>query len=255
MRRFKRFTRRATNSRFRSRGTHAVTRPKRWEIGQFYIEQTMNPPNGSNAEQLTMLHIASISQSLLNATANTSESRLGTLLAQSKRALEVGGIVYDWGCYQLNDANANTSRTEGQLTWQHGLCTDKHVATAGSPITPNAILDWSPLQSTFPTRILSTSTAFDDNNEAQQPTRIHFTKTWMMNAGIREVANDVEGVLYVPDGQILQQNFGTVNRRLKLRLDDDQGLYAYFGVLTGAGFSNASSFLVWLGGRIYYRYT
>lgn len=231
--------------------THLVTRTKRWESSALFIDQISTVPGASGTETLQYFHLASIALSLGNA-ASGAEARVGQTLAQMQRSIEIGGVVYDWGFYWRSELSNQASRPDASFNCFHALLSDRLINDGGNN-TPASIGSWAPWTPGFPMSILSSSTPPEATDPNNAPTRIHFQKCfWSSNASRR--FTPAEDLLYVPDDQHLNQNFGTVNRRLKLRLDDEQGLFAVLGVRNGPENTIASQFNFWLHGKIYYRF-
>lgn len=250
------------NFRFRRVGTHQVTRTRRWEIGQFFIDDFLTLPAGSGSQTLEFFHLASITASLTtHGAAMDPEERVGNVLANMQRRLEIGGLVFDWGWHM----NAGIEGDESSTNMNHG---DVHCSTylltdrlAIDPTTldafPVAVEAWDPFANMFPTAFLGTATPVIDSGQQLMPTRIHWHKSHMMKLQPFQVVGQVEGALYVPNGQQLERQFSTVNKRLRLSLSDEQGLYFACATRNAPSFTidtNQRSLHRWFKGHLFYRF-
>jgi len=260
-RRFNRSGGRSFNpsSRFRRRRPlgRTVTRP-RLEMGTFFIEDTVTIPNSSAAETLQYFHLASIATSLGSATSGDA-SRVGTVLAGMQRRLVIHGLVMDWGIEHQGviEGGPGPLREDGMVNCVSGLLVDRQVIDSGIPV-PASVATWDPWTTTFPTALLSSSTPLDVGEPVNGPTRILFRKNTVQSLIGQQVINQDEGALYVPDDQMLNRQFSTFNKRLRLSLDDEQGLYFFFGTRNSPTFALSASdgrvLRRWLAGTIYYRF-
>lgn len=261
------FKRRTTRGSFRSRrfsgrrgSTHIVTRPRKWEMATMFARTEFNPPNLGQTSQQIYIHLASIADSLANFTSPSDEQRFGTVLSSMQRAIEVGGVVYDWG-YQIMSAFDGDILIAGappasKMYCAHHLITDRYAVSSGI-VVPASLGSWNPFDVMWPMQILGTSSPVQQRNQVELPTRIHFQKTFDVSFGGRPVSNDEGNILYIPDSQALRQNFGTVNRKLRLRLSDEQGLFAHWSLQTDPAWEFGTvtpTIVFWLRGQLYYRY-
>lgn len=239
------------------RGLRRATSPQRWERADFFIEDYQSLPGGSAAEQLQMFHLGSISQSLVNDVANPT---LALAVASMQRRFEVGGIVFDYGHEQEAPIDATVDKRNGNFWIMTGLCVDK-LATFDQDglVAPNAIAAWSPWTSQFPVAIVRTTSPSpaQDTRENSAPQRVLWSRTRYHSGGIRQVDNQQEGSLYVPDEQLLAAREGAVNRRLRLSLDDEQALFFFIATRNCASFELGTSARVihhWARGALYFRF-
>jgi len=260
---FRRGFRRASRSSFRSkprsRGTHVVTKPRRWSVCQLHTVQSFQQPNTPNALTVRMIHLASIEMALNNTSSTSTEQRVGGVLQAIERKLEIGGIVFDYGLVPTGTVDAEWVLEGNEVHSAMHLVTDRLVLSSGSSgVLPAALPSWNPFVATFPMGTLQASTPTLDSREATQPTRIHWQKHDLIELGPRNIINDLEGVLYVPNEQKVRTRSGTVNRRLKLRLDDEQGLFLCLSLLNPNSFvmqPSSLTFQWWFRGLLYYRYS
>lgn len=229
--------------------------PQRWEVSDFLLTQLATLPTGQSSEQLLMLHIASITQSM----AQDSSTVLGTTLSGMTRKLMIGGIVFDFGTEVAGQMPnvADTPILAGDVFVNAELCLDQIVTPSASTFFPNAIQGYSPFTSDFPTQIITATTPNPQSREAFRPLRSLWSKRYMKRIAGR-AAVPAESLLTIPNEQLLAGRYGTVNRRLRLILDDHQGLYFCFATFNASGFdvptSNHRQLRHWVTGRLYWRY-
>jgi len=255
-RRFSNFRRRGASSNFRSRRPRLRTPgSRRWEVSDFFVSSAAQWPTGNSTEQLLMLHLASIPMSLQN---DVSPNVAGVALGAMTRKLLIGGIVMDYGWEFLGDLDGLDTATQGQAFMETGICSDT-INFLGSAKGPNAINAWSPWQSGFPTAVLNAATTPALSvQEGDRPLHIHWRKKEATNFAARIIDNPQAETLYIPSQQPVRTRGGTVNRRLKLVLDDQQGLFVYFATLNSTTFSAIASSTLglnrWAGGSLFWRY-
>lgn len=247
------FKRPFTRARFRSRPrTKMATRPRQ-NASDFFVALTSDHPDGSAALQISMLHIASMALSFNSN--NTSE-----ILKHTLRNITIGGIVFDWGVefpsIAGDAAEGDEALLENMASWYNvGLCYDRMAFEFGAgTFVPSAIGIWQPFFSDFPTNTAGSGITVEETSEAR-PTRVLWNKTLVKNFAMAKVLNPESGELYVPPYQRLASNQGTVNRRLRLRLDEDHGLFFYIATLNEGGFAVDPLALfrtVWFKGTLYY---
>lgn len=247
-------------SSFRSRGrTHVVTKPRRWSIAQINSVQTFQQTATSLGFSLRMVHIASIAQSLSQFSSTSSEQRVGGVLSALERKLEIGGIVFDWGIIPTGPIQPGATPEQASVDMATYLVTDRVVddTITGQP-HPASIVSWQPFFASFPMAALQSSTPTLESRESNQPTRIHWQRHDHLELGARSFVGS-ESVLYVPNEQKVRVYRGVVNRRLRLRLDDGQGLYFALGLQNpvdiGPMVALNYNMQWWFRGSLYYRYS
>lgn len=257
----RRFTRRfrgRTSLRFRPR-TRVVTPPRKWEVGLIAADDTTAVDNSSDARTAVYTHIASIGMSLGNETGSSDTGRVGTTIASMQRYIEIGGLVFDWDVSQSGLIDGGAPLADDGIFWcTTQLLTDNLAEDSGTGLTfPASLPSYDPDRTTFPMAILSGSSPAPEQRQVRLPTRIHWSKTRSFYATGMPVVNVGEGELTTPWGQRVTSQPATVNRRLRVRLDDQQALFFawFFRTNTSPDFaSNAGLVRRWLRGQIYYRY-
>lgn len=259
---FRRFTRSRSGfgrSNFsRSRRRPSLRRPgdRRWEKTQFLLGSSPegNTPAGSLTEQFQMFHIASIASSLSQTTTATPA---GIALGAMQRNLLIGGIEFDWGIEFLGP-RIQEGVDPADLVQHHqvGLCSDEIVFDGVSADVPRALFaNWTPFANAFPVAALTTTTPSLDSFEPTRPLHIHWKNTHVHNYGSLLLA--VSEDLQVPLQQPVLTRRGHVSKRLKLVLNDSQGLYFYWALINTDGFAadaDARGAFVWFCGTLFWRY-
>lgn len=255
--RFNRFPRRRmAMGRSRFRRLRDPQRTKGLEHGQFFIEEALTLPTGSAAETSIYTHLGSIPFSVGQATGASPEQRVGQVMQSQARYMQINGIVMDWGIKTYN-RQGDVIGDDGDFYSSVMLLTDRvDYNTADSP-TPASVGSYSPFDNYWPTTVLSTTEPSITNRQPTQPTRIHWQKTQIHSLAPGRIGTDEEGVLYSFPDQGVTFRGGTLNRRLRIRLDDNHAFFlAWF-------FRNNPNFLVtddsrnikrWARGHIYYRW-
>jgi len=242
------------SSRFRRGGLKPARAPVRYNAADFFQAITTDHPTGSATMQLTFLHLASLTQSYTTTAEITSQH-----LQSSIKTIDIGGVVFDWGiefpATGGDGADGTLSAFENMSTWYNvGLCYDRmnFDQTAGG-FLPAAIQGWEPFFSDFP---VSGAVADINQWEAQRPTRVLWNKTMYMNFGAPIIVNPSAGDLHVPQYQHIAPRFGTVNKRCRVRLNQDFGLFLYVATINEGNFSTDLLTLfrtVWAKGTLYWK--
>jgi len=258
---FRRFTpqrfTRGRNSSFRSR-RGALRKPgdRRWEKSQFLLQQNVEDPAGASSSQMLAFHIASIAISLQQ---EGSAVPAGVALGSMTRKLLIGGIEFDWSFRNVSDdiASNSASMVETQNFHQFGLCSDELSVESGQPMTPNFIAaGWNPFLSQFPISALTASTPSTLAFDPQRPKHIHWKNTQENFNGVQSLTVS-EDLQLVQTGQSVYFPRGHVSKRLRLVLDDNQGLFFYFATQNTNAYAlsqNQRLFSVWACGTLFWRY-
>jgi len=242
---FRRKTRsRAFSFRGARRGpiTRVPTRPKLWNRANFFFDTSITVANTSdnctNSAVLLARHL------------NLGElSAPGRGYTDQVKWLEIGGVVFDWGIRREALYDVGTGSSLG-VTQGLTLLSDRLDAT-GAPITA-ATAQWHRPQP--PVAQVSASVPAATAENADFPTKIHYRK-WERKPHYAVSVNAVEGDLVAPEGQYLDFRNATVNKRLKIRLAADQGLFLVGSIVTGPSYAAGGSlgWSYWAQGQIYYR--
>lgn len=236
-----------------SRGRLRTPGQKRWEATDFFVSSVVTWPSLGGDTSLLMMHLASIQMSWQGA-AGTPEP-VGVAMGATIRKLQVGGVVFDYGVdFNNSDVENQVVPSLAYALFETGLCTDKLSASV-SGINPNAIQSWNPFASQFPTSELGATTPGPVTQESIRPVRIHHRKKESVQFATKRIT--VSEDLQVVPRQFVDTRRGTVNKRLKLVLDDDHGLFFYFATLNSGGFDAAETgpVSVWFGGTLFWRFS
>lgn len=260
-RRYSSSRRRFANRSSRSRGRMSnPARAGKWEASNFAVETLVSLPDVSAETVKSYIHLASINMSLASA---SDPNNVGTALASMTRKMLIGGVVFDHGVDLLGPqvvSVADRDAIAASLGITQMLVTDRLVVQQSAQ-APNSITSWDPYQTEFPTaRIFGNTTPVFDRSDAIRPTRIHFQRSELVNIGQRALELDTAEPprLQIPGSQYVRIRNPTVNKRLKLVLDDELALFlctfyhAYPGwTITGEDFREARG---WFRGTLYWRY-
>lgn len=259
MMRSKGFTKRGANfrSRFRRSNLRRPVMTAKWEVGRFYFDNTRTMVTGSASETLQYFHIASIATSFGSAI-GVEEARVGAVLAGLNRSLEIGGIVFDVDHLHRGDVQGDLAPGEATYDMHLSLVVDNldRVVPDG-PSFPTSLDTYSPWLSSFPTAALTTAAPVDRSEPITRPVRTYWERNVPIDLRPKIVLNDLGDTLYVPQNQRLNSTHYLVNRRLKLRLDENQGLFLIEGTRNSANFNlGVSSRIITTKcvGKLYYRY-
>lgn len=258
--RFKRFTARGRSSHsFRRRGLRPSRDAKGLKLqrADFFFEGLGSLPTGSASEQTTYFNICNSNLAL-----NTGSGMEGEQLARAVntmiRRIDINGIVFDYGWEWNGEISGNNTRALGYHYAMWGLCLDRCISDISGNVVPAALeANWSPWLSTFPVAALSATVPAEETEEIRQPLRVLWSKTNWRSNGVRQVLDQEEGALYVPDEQRLSPTTGTFNRRLRVALDDSQGLFIIHSTRNSPSSTlsgTARLFVRWIRGTLYYRF-
>jgi len=245
---------RSSSFRFRRGALKNARSPGRYNSADMFQAIVTDHPTGSATEQLTMIHLASISQSYQTVGETTSRQ-----LNSSLKSVDIGGVVFDWGvefpATGGDGADGTLSAFENMQTWYYvGLCYDRMgFDTGAGGFLPQCVQGWRPFFSDFP---ISPTTSGVQDQEAARPTRVLWSKTMFHNFGAPVIVNPSAGDLHVPQYQHIAPRYGTINKRCRVRLNQDFGLFFFVATLNEGGFSTDLLTLfrtIWLKGTLYWK--
>jgi len=251
------FRRSGGSSRFAGRRRSNLRRPgpHKWQVSDFFVSSVAAWPSGSLSESSLVLHLASPTISLNQGAAGDDTAPVGRVLSSMARKMLIGGIVFDWGWDFTGFIDGDAATFEG-FAWT-GLVSDRLVTDVGTDnFFPNHISLWSPFTSDFPTAALAAGTPLNASEDANRPSHIHWRQCFSTQFGTRPVEPPGEGVLHVPLQQPVRTQRGTVNKRLRLVLDDQNGLFLHFHTLNQLNFAVSSgglSLVRWAQGQLYWK--
>jgi len=238
---------RSFSSRRRFGGARLRT-PKdsgRWESGDFHLIFEIEPSQPNNFDNL-YVHVASNRFSI----GGDNTESFPRAMANMARKLEIGGIVFDWGIEKQNNRFLipEEGNERSALWWQTTVLTDR-LDAAGNPAS---LSNSAPLISTTPVTLSTNTTS--DQAEQLRPTRIHWRRTEYVDNTVTNLSGDENGVAF-PGGIRIRDQRRTESLRLKLRLDDDQGLFFRLSTRTSGFFppDSPNKYWWWANGIIFYR--
>lgn len=243
-----------TNSRFRSpprrfkrRSTlnwQKADKPRKWQAANMFGAFTLTVPNTSAITSNNATLIAGTKQM-----GNVSVTGQGFNTVEMIRRIEIGGVVLSCGMIRTTllqgDLNVGVNMHYKQVT----LCVDRLTA-AGAPVAA-ATVPWHLGQ------IPAVSGSFSDGSQEDVdfPTRVLFRRTepGMMWENFDET--DASLGIAFGDGSQVRPAAIHLNKRLRLPLDDEHGLFLCFSVLNPADYAGGVSvgYRCWFSGTIYYR--
>lgn len=240
----RRFQPRRSFRRFRKGGTHRPRTGIRWQRANFMTFTVLTVNNVSDQTFNTAI--------LMARTMNLGDITTGTgrSTADLVRGIEIGGVVLDYGIKDQSSYIAGSSTAALQLLNTFMLCSDR-LDSFGSP---NAAASMQLGRTQPPMVQVSAANPSALAEDVDFPLQIHWRKTEEILHTATPVSG--EGVdLFGLDGQQVQTRRGTLNKRLRLFLDDYHGLFFVFSGTTGPAYASGFTrvFDVWVAGSIYYR--
>jgi len=234
---------RLVRRRFGSR-LRPSTEPRRWEVGHFFL--SINNVTDQGTPNATIVTAMGQIGGRIGVTGTTQ----GRALENSTRYLEIGGIVFRYRIRlsaQLVDEVVPTENSElvNQIDWRLLLCSDR-LDAAG---VPASIPDWFNVT----TPIAAASALTQEDEDTQYPTRIH----WQGYHGTAVSNRQGNGTGSVgPIDYTTDNRTGGGNLRLRLRLDDEHGLFWHFAQRS-VGLNNSENIFAGVAnitGVMYYRF-
>lgn len=231
-------------------------RTKGLEMATFFFEDTVTLENSSNTTLSIYTVLASMPMSLGNASSSP-ENRVGTVLQSMNRYIQINGVVYDYG--------VSESFLDGEQTPEfsdywfcHQLFTDRVEYNASDVAFPATIGSYDPFDTNFPVANLTTTSPEFNQRQGVQPTRVHLSRTRHRKAAANLITDTTEGALYYPAHQQVDIREPTVNKRLRIRVDDNHGLFFgwFFRTSTSWAIPDVSDRFLkrWARGQIYFRF-
>lgn len=235
-----------SSSRFRrprATGNSRKTRPTQiYEWSEFHTDNEDILPDSPGVTTLIFTQLATTS------TLGDPGTPDGRALGAALRHLDIGGLVFDYEVSVANgpEEDALASLIEGKMYCMVGLVVDR-LDGSGQPASVGS---WDPFDNSIP---VTDPGSISPVRDFLRPQRLLWQRTICWDYLTRTFSGEA---LNVPNDQRVAIRNPTVNKRLRLRLEDDLGLYfirAYRpSSAFGIGFIPLSDF--WIRGSIYYRY-
>lgn len=233
-----------------SRGPIArvATRPKIYNRANFFTVTTHVLNNGNPDFSTVNTAIMLARHSNLMDTA----SGTGRGYADQVRWIDIGGVVMNYGMNRRSgwESQAQTA-FDDQAVWNGVTLLTDRLDAGGAPVTA-ATTQWCDSQP--PVAQVSASQPELTAQNQDFPTKIHFRKWWRDFYMAQEIVTNAEPLVGV-HGQRVQLDHPTLNKKLRLRLGAEDGLFFQFSSIQGPGFEPATQVIydVWVQGQIYYR--
>lgn len=240
-------TRSGYRSKFRRSGLRYAREPSRWEVCNLVFQ------NGSFVTASANTFTGVVAMAMVFDRLGDQADGQGRAITNAVRALEIGGVVLSWRIFMESSPIANfnaqgTGPSVNQFDHRVLICSDR-VDNAGNP---NSVPDW--FAPGIPLTSVSTTTPAANADDIEFPLRIHHQ--WHRGHNNETYTSEsVSGGF--PQTQFTEQLRGSCNLRLRLRLQDDTGLFFHFAtrildaeVAAPAGWA----FAVHVVGTMYYRF-
>lgn len=254
----RRFTKRATNFRsFRRRGSssgprlHLPTRPKIWQRANFFLGTALIFNDEQGVDPINFV----FELALIHDRVGDSTTGIGRAQSEMWKYCDVGGIVMDYWVHApvINQENGELIEDDSEYFSQLLLCVDR----LGADAAPVAI-DCNWFNNTMP---ITTALAQEAQDQDEVfPTRVLWRTaqwhgaSWVPHALAGGLPTTNVGSL---DTQQVSMGHGRINKRLKLRLDDEHELNLHFtakaNTTTAAGVTRDVRFRAV--GSLYYRFS
>lgn len=246
-RRFRNFKRPFGRSRFRSRMKEAKA-PQKWEWSNFHTNTLEQMPAFGDTLVVRWTRLAS-TRALGDMTPGT-----GLAINEALRSMDIGGIVMDWDCRKVSDVSYEGDGLEGRLFTFNALIVER-LDTGGGPVS---VATFDPFLNGVPVATVSAAgaTPVSPTGDQQKPLRILWQRRQCLEMNPRSLTNTNENTLYFEDDTHVVLPKQTLNKKLRLRLDDTVGLFHVAAYKTAVNWVPGvviPQVNTWFGGTIYYR--
>lgn len=217
--------------------------PQRWEVGHFFFGNIINITDTGTPNATIVTSFAQIPGHFGDNTAQ------GRTLDNAARWLEIGGVVFRYEV--LFNANFpggmedQDAELQDLVTWRVLLCSDR-LDSVGQP---TSIPNW--FNNTTPIIAAGANAAEDLDNV--YPTRIHWQNFHTTSATLR--AGSSTSAVGLQSTKVDSRR-GSGNLRLRLRLDDQHGLFWHFAQAHSSPSDSENVYVgsLLLTGTVYYRF-
>lgn len=204
------------------------TRNPAWQMATFFFEDFLTSESG-NLQNLS-IELARIDEHLGDSSA------MGVVMTNIARSIDISMIVWN-AIYMIDIYTAVSDSREQNYVW-HGLAVDRLDQTG----TPTGLTLYNPFINSTPVTTLLASAPQDE----ETPTRLLWSTVAALPVG---ALNETDNNTSIDNPQ---QRDGRHRLPVKLRIDDEHGLYYQFSYFN-ANTSASSRLRVILQGQYYYR--
>lgn len=227
----------------RGRSTNRrVHAPRKFSRANFYFSGTLAVANLSDNCTNTAV--------LLARTLNLGEANgPGRAFADQVRGLEIGGVVLDYDMHEEGAILADLGPAALESYQGFTLMSDR-LDTTGALVS--GAVQWQRVQPPIAQTAAGTPGATAE--DVDFPMQIHWRRWMPVENDVRLLANAGSG-LFAVDGQFVRTRRETLNKKLRLFLDDWHGLFFQFSIITGPSYAvgGVRNYRLFLQGQLYYR--
>jgi len=219
---------------------------RRYERGNIWLEQDITIQNTSDNTTNVAVELASVFNSV-DVSIPEGRARMSAM-----KGIEVGGLVLDIG-FEIGSVSIDLTASDVQnALWMTTYLVSDRVANNSAPVCA-AGYDYYEPSVPF---LDPTGSSSGQTEDFDMPTQIHWMQTSRMDFTQILLTDPVEGALHaVNDQRVHARRDAKLNKKLRLFLDDQHGLYLVFSLHTGAAWAIGVTYGVkaWLHGSVYWR--
>lgn len=176
----------------------------------------------------------------------------GVVMASMVRSIDISSIVFDYGYIQPFSvfSVAFDPLTDRQLFLHTMLCVDR----LGPGGVPDAVATVEPFETQSIVSAVGGGIPATTTLEQGWPSRVLWREHDYRNQGIITITDTSDDLYTLTNQAVYRERSGRVHKRLRLRLDDEHGLYLVASACNGtAGALDGTPIEFWAGGCIYYK--
>jgi len=234
-------------NRFRRAGLRIPKEPARWEVCN------LNFAAGTFTDAATPTFTGVVAMAMIYDRFGDQANGQGRALSNAVRSLEIGGVVLSWRIFMETSTFSEPfpvflGSSVNQVDHRVLICSDR-ISNAG---TPNSVPNWFAAGTPLASVSATTPTALSE--DTQYPLRIHHQ--WHRGYNDETYAAESISGSY-PQTHFTEQLRGSCNLRLRLRLQDDHGLFFHFATQRLDSSEPAPAFTAYacnVVGTMYYRF-
>jgi len=250
----RRFFRRPANSRFRGpkplgRSKDRITRVQR---AQMFLRTGL----GTNeADPVFTPYSVAFQLAAVGALTDQLDISAGTgtdrALSGMIKSIDITRLHFDYEfATDETEFSADTTSVEFNRAYFHLALVVDRLDPSGAPAAA-ASVPWFTSQS--PVAVAGSTTPALAAREENWPQRVLWERTEEIDTGIFQISDTSEGLLYAPNFQnVRPPRSGYLSKNIKVRLDQQEGLYLVATVAKGVG-NPSRAYNFWAHGALYYR--